>query len=199
MIKFVQRFRWAASRLRGFRKDERGIAALEFAMISPLFIALFFGTVEVSQAVAIDRKSTLLARTLADLVSQYSNVADSDMNNIFLAGTAVMTPYAAGTTQLKSIVTAVNVSAAGIATVAWSDTKYGNDSSTSSTKFADYTLNQVVTLPTALAVPNTQLIWSQVTYTYTSPVSHFIIGNKLLKEQNYVRPRQTSTVTRSVS
>ena len=180
-----------------FRSDNRGVSAIEFAMVSPLFIFLFFGTIEISQAVAIDRKTTMLARQLSDLVSQYATVTDSDIKNIMLAATAVMTPYAAGPTKLKSVVTAVSIDANGVAKVAWSDTKLGNDATTGTTKFADHTLNQVITLPTALNVANTQLIWTEITYTYNSPVSYYIIGDKLLKEQNYVRPRETSTVART--
>ena len=46
------------------------IAAIEFALIVPLMLVLFFGTVEFSSGVAVDRKVTLMARTLSDLTSQ---------------------------------------------------------------------------------------------------------------------------------
>ena len=41
-----------------------------FAFIVPLMLVMFFGTVEFSSAVAVDRKVTLIARTLSDLTSQ---------------------------------------------------------------------------------------------------------------------------------
>ena len=53
-----------------FGGDERGISAVEFALLLPLMVTLYLGTVEVSQGVAIDRKVTLTARTVADLASQ---------------------------------------------------------------------------------------------------------------------------------
>ena len=53
-----------------FVADKRALAATEFAVIVPLMLVMFFGTVEFSSAVAIDRKVTLIARTLSDLTSQ---------------------------------------------------------------------------------------------------------------------------------
>ena len=63
---------WLRMRRRAFELlgDKRGVAAVEFAMIVPLMLVLFFGTNEFSSGVAIDRKVTLMARTLSDLTSQ---------------------------------------------------------------------------------------------------------------------------------
>jgi Flp pilus assembly protein TadG len=73
--------------------DTRGIAAIEFAMIVPLMLVLFFGTVEFSSGVAVDRKVTLMARTLSDLTSQQdTKIIDSTFTNIFNASTGIMTP-----------------------------------------------------------------------------------------------------------
>ena len=62
-------FRMLRSALDMFR-DCRGIAATEFAVIVPVMLVMFFGTVEFSSGVAVDRKVTLVARTLSDLTSQ---------------------------------------------------------------------------------------------------------------------------------
>ena len=50
--------------------DERGVSAVEFAMLLPLMLTLYLGAVEISQGIGADRKVTLTARTVADLVSQ---------------------------------------------------------------------------------------------------------------------------------
>jgi Flp pilus assembly protein TadG len=59
----------------------------------PLMLVLLFGMIDTSSGVAIDRKVTLTARTLSDLVSQGSKVTSTDISNFFKMGSAVMTPW----------------------------------------------------------------------------------------------------------
>ena len=70
-----------AAALARFAQDRRGVSAVEFAMLLPLMVTLYLGTVEISQGVGIDRKVTLTTRTVADLASQVSSINNSDMTN----------------------------------------------------------------------------------------------------------------------
>ena len=63
-------WRNARSSARDFVADRCALAATEFAVIVPLMLVMFFGTVEFSSAVAVNRKVTMIARTLSDLTSQ---------------------------------------------------------------------------------------------------------------------------------
>ena len=91
--------------------DISGIAATEFAIVVPVMLLLFFGTDEFASGIAVNRKVTLMARTLSDLTSQSTSVADTDMTNFFAASTAIMTPYSA--TGLKQVLSLVFVKADG--------------------------------------------------------------------------------------
>ena len=42
--------------------DRSGIVATEFAVIVPIMLVMFFGTVEISSGVSVDRKIKLVAR-----------------------------------------------------------------------------------------------------------------------------------------
>src|SRR3954449_11036619 len=90
------RFRIAAI---GLAADCRGVAATEFVMIVPLMMVMFFGVVEFSSGVAVDRKVTLVARTLSDLTSQSPSVTDTELSNFFAASIGILTPYSASPTQ----------------------------------------------------------------------------------------------------
>ena len=170
---------------RRFLRDKRGISAVEFAMLLPLMITLYLGGVEISQAVAIDRKVTLIARTLADLVAQATTVSNADMSNILNATTAIIVPYSDG--KLKITVSSVTIDNNGVAKVTWSDTKNGTARAVGST----------VTLPAALNVANTSLIWAESQYAYTPTVGYIITGTKNLTDQIYMRPRLSDTVART--
>src|ERR1700755_2034517 len=74
--------------------DRSGNAAVEFAVIVPLMLTMFFGTVELSNGVAVDRKVTLVARTLSDLTSQsLDKTSDTELENIFAASSSILSPY----------------------------------------------------------------------------------------------------------
>ncbi len=172
-------------RVRHLAGDERGVSAVEFAMLLPLMLTLYLGAVEVSQGVGADRKATLTARTICDLVSQVASISDADMTNALNAASSVMVPFPVA--NLKVTVTSVKIDASGNATVDWSSTLNGTARGKGST----------VTLPAALAVPSTSLIWSEVQYTYKPVVGYVVTGTLTLKDQIYMRPRLSDSVTRT--
>jgi len=165
-------------------RDERGVSAVEFAMLLPLMLTLYLGAVELSQGIGADRKVTLTARTIADLVSQVSSINNSDMTNSLNAASAVIAPFPVG--NLKVTVSCISVDANGKATVSWSDSLNGTARAKGST----------VTLPAALVVPSSSLIWSEVQYAYTPTIGYVVSGTLTLKDQIYMRPRLSDTVTR---
>jgi Flp pilus assembly protein TadG len=175
-------------RVRRFVRDPRGVAAIEFAMLLPMMVALYLGTVEVSQGVSIDRKVTLTTRTVVDLVTQSASINNASMTNILDSSAKILSPYPTG--NLRVTVSAVTIAADGKATIAWSDTRNGTA----------HPVGQQVTLPSpALAVPNTTLIWSEVAYPYTPQIGYVITGTVNLSDQIYMRPRLSDTVTRTVN
>jgi Flp pilus assembly protein TadG len=174
-------------RIGGFAQDNEGLAAVEFALLVPLMLSLWLGAVELSQGIAADRKVTLTARTISDLVSQVSSINNSDMTNSLNAAAAVMAPYSSS--NLKVTVSSITIDANGKATVAWSDTLNGTARAKGS----------AVTLAAALTVPNTSLIWSEVQYAYTPTIGYVVTGSLTLKDQIYMRPRLSDSVARTAS
>jgi Flp pilus assembly protein TadG len=170
-------------RFGGFADDRRGVSAVEFALILPLMVSLYLGAVELSQGIGADRKVTLTARTIADLVSQVSSVAPSDITNSLNASSAVMAPFPVS--NLKVTVSSVAIDANSKVTVSWSCTLNGTARSKGST----------VTLPSALIVPSTSLIFSEVQYAYKPVIGYVISGTLNLKDQIYMRPRLSDSVT----
>jgi Flp pilus assembly protein TadG len=168
--------------LRHFHRDKRGVSAVEFAMLLPLMITLYIGGVEVSSAIAVDRKVTLVARTLGDLVSQSTAVNAADMTNILNAATTVVQPYS--DSLIKITVSRVDIDATSAAKVIWSKTKNGTARA----------VNSAVTLPVALNTANTSLIWAESEYAYTPTIGYVITGTMTLKDQIYMRPRLSDTV-----
>jgi Flp pilus assembly protein TadG len=165
----------------GLMADCRGIAATEFAIIVPMMLVMFFGTVEFSSAVAVDRKVTLMARTLSDLTSQSLTLIDADMNNFFSAASGIMTPYPS--TPTKSTISELYVDpATKVARVQWSRGA------------APHNPKDVIAIPPELQVGGTYLIYSEVSYLYVPTVGYVLKAGKDLKDFSYTRPRQSTCV-----
>ncbi len=176
-----------------FGRDKRGVAAVEFAFIAPLMLLLLFGMIDTASGVSIDRKVTLTARTLSDLVSQGAQVSSTDISNFFKMGGAIMTPYAVTATNLEQRITQVTIDATKKVKVVWSYNGTVNGGSvTLTTGHAKDTV--ITTIPEKLLVPNTHLIWSEVKYTFT-PITGYVIKTTVpLTEEFFTRPRQSNTV-----
>jgi Flp pilus assembly protein TadG len=179
------------ARLRRFAEDKRGVSAIEFAMLLPLMITLYLGTVEISQGIAIDRKVSLTARTIADLAAQSQTLTNAQLQDLLKASAAVMTPYndsdPTKPAKLGVAVTSVSIDAQGRATVVWSQKLNGGPT---------HTPGESVTLPaTALAIPNTSLVWAQAQYAYTPTIGYVITSTLNLHDQMYMRPRLSDSVT----
>lgn len=108
------------ARARALARSADGIAAVEFSLILPLMLVLYFGSNEVTQAVRASRKVDLVVGALANLASQQltcSNnnggapcLTDTDMtgsNGIFTAAAAIMAPF--DTSNLKMTISQVNI------------------------------------------------------------------------------------------
>jgi Flp pilus assembly protein TadG len=171
-------------RLKSLIGDVRGVAAVEFAMLLPLMMTLYLGVVEVSQGIAIARKVTLTTRTLADLSSRVTTINNADMTNILNASSTVLAPYPVS--NLKVVLTAVEIKADGTNKVLWSDTLNGTKRAVGSS----------VTLDAALAVANTTLILSEVEYAYKPTIGYVVTGTLTLKDKMYMRPRMSTSISR---
>ena len=170
-------------------RDERGVSAVEFAMLLPLMLSLYLGAVEVSQAVAVDRKVTLASRTIADLVSQMPDVNNTYLANVVDAATNVVAPFPES--KLKVTITSIKIDAQGNVTTAWTY------SGTTGAVTDQTTAQQAINLRPALKIPNSTLIWGQAVYSYKPVLGYVITGTLTLRDQIFMRPRLSEDVQKT--
>lgn len=181
-----------------FLRDRSGIGAVEFAFILPLMLVMFFGTVEFSQGVAVNRKVTIMARTLSDLTSQNASVTSAQVNNFFAASTAIMTPYPVSTSSpVNSTISELYIDpTTQAARVQWSvgtaPRGQGSTVSIPSTLIAKDS--------TGAVVANQYLIFSEVSYRYVPTIGYVMAkAGVLLSDVAYTRPRQSVCVLYNAS
>jgi Flp pilus assembly protein TadG len=164
-----------------------GVAAIEFAMVAPLMLLLFVGSVEFSQALTVDRRVTQIASSTADLVAREKSVTTADMEGIMQIVSYLMSPY--DVTPLK--VTLLNVYSsmtnAGDTKVCWSYNYNGGVNT-----YAD---NQSYSMPAGILGTGSSAIVAEVTYDYQPLIFNMFIESAFtMEEKFYLKPRLSNSV-----
>jgi Flp pilus assembly protein TadG len=175
-------------------RDQRGVSAVEFALILPTMIVLYLGIAEVGNAITVYRRVSEVASTAADLTAQVKTVSTADLGDIVSAAGAILSPYS--TQPLKIVLSSVVADQNNNGKVAWS---YSN-------KGAGRAANSAYPVPAGLTEANSSVIVAEVTYSYTPLVdlkSFFSPGPFDIKRTQatgnafYARPRKSLTVTKT--
>lgn len=166
------------SRLTG---DERGVSAVEFALIAPVMIAFYFGMAEFCQGYMAQKRMGHVSAMVADLVAQEETVATANLDDIFQIGGLIMKPFS--TTPLQQRVSSVTQTA-GVAKVTWSRGQ----------GVAGRTVDDVIVLPAGLISDGESIIVSEATYDYDSPVDYLMPAVTRFSHIYYLRPRTVDNV-----
>ena len=75
---------------RHYRQDERGVAAIEFAIIAPIMIGMYFGLAEIASAISVDRRISHGTNVAGDLATQLTELNGNDIEEIVSAAVRVM-------------------------------------------------------------------------------------------------------------
>jgi Flp pilus assembly protein TadG len=104
------------ARLAAFAGDRRAVSAVEFALLLPVMIGLYLGSVETTEGIAISQQTSLTASTIANLVAQSAtSINNAQMSDILAASSAVLTPYPVANATV--VVSSITIDANGRATV----------------------------------------------------------------------------------
>ncbi|WP_374471744.1 TadE/TadG family type IV pilus assembly protein [Phenylobacterium sp.] len=66
---------------------------VEFAFLAPVLILLFFGTIEVVQAVQAQRKLAHVGAAIGDVVARERSLSPTELQDVLAAGPAMMAPF----------------------------------------------------------------------------------------------------------
>jgi Flp pilus assembly protein TadG len=172
-------------RLDSFLRCRRGIAAAEFALILPLMVLVLAGTVELGNALLLDRKVTRAAHTAADLVAQARSVTTAELDDVFDAVQQILQPFPA-TMQITVTSVYLDPSTTSLRVV-WSQSRNG----TAHPQGSSFTLPQANML-----LPGESVIVSEISYGYSPLFADLILSGVTLRDQAYLKPRRVAQVAR---
>ena len=166
--------------LRRFNKDQKGVAAVEFALLAPVMILFYFGMAELCQGYMAQKRMSHVTSMIADLTAQAQSVSQNDLTDIFNIGNEIMQPFSPDPLQVR--VSSVTRGSDGVVNVDWTFGRNMDD------------LEGPVTVPDGLIATGESLIVADAIYDYDSPVDQFLPGITKLSRTFYLRPRAVDKV-----
>ena len=141
-------------------KNKSGIGAVEFSLLAPVLLLLYFSTFELTVAFTVFGRVSRASSTIADLIASQTQVDKNYLGTMPDVMASIMAPYtAADATTLK--MSGIKLDGAAKATIDWSMDK---------NKGKPYTVGSNTTVPDDLKVANTYLIRSELVVPYSTLV-----------------------------
>lgn len=178
MMKLLRR------RLRRFGKANKGLAALEFAIIAPMMIFLLFGSVEMIDVLSVNSRAQNVAASISDVVARDTEVSNAEINGLWDALAVLMYPNNPSNIDVR--VSSVRIVSTSSATVVWSEGR----------GMAPRTNGSSVTLNSAMMNPGTSVIMTETTYRYSSVLGFILDGPIEMKHVSYRRSRLVDPIPR---
>jgi len=187
--------RFGAMRWRRFGAEERGVAAIEFALVLPVFVLLALGCFEVPRYVLTYQQLVRTSASVADLVAQADEpITGQQLADIFSAGKMMMEPYDV-VTNGEIVVSSINNPAGAGVILTWQ--KKNGAVSTASKIGLEGAQGNSVKIPAPLMPDADQeVLAAEVFFTYVPVFSTLIYNGSQLYMVSYSRPRNKNLMTK---
>ncbi len=162
-------------------KNCRGTAAMEFALIAPLLVSLWIGTIELSNVHIVGSKVAVAAQAAADLVAQREFVTADDLADIIAAVNAILAPYPIG--NIGYDIASIETDLDGNLSVGWRITQGSLQAGGGG----------IPAEAQNLVSTNDSVIVANVAYLHR-PALDLLFGDLTLDEAAYARPRRVRKI-----
>ena len=182
MISFLKtRLQQSAARL---RKDEEGVAAIEFAIIAPIMITMYFGLAEIASAISADRRISHGTNVAGDLVTQNAEMTATEIEEALAAAVRVMGVSNAG----KITIDMRSYTKEGDGTINSEGIVQLNSSANALPAFNAASLDEKILSETS------GVVVTRVAYTYSPLKLRYFNTDITLKETFMLKPRRSNAV-----
>lgn len=182
-------------KLGGFAKRfwhaREAVAAVEFALILPIMLALYLGSIELSSLINVDQRITTISGTVGDLVARSDGtLTGTSLTDYFTAASAILAPYP--TTDLQMVVSCVAVDKDGNTDVIWSEGYNGAATRPTDKPFAapNAIPQQMIDIS-----ENNYVIVAEASYPYKPLLGIFFKNTFNLYRETFYLPRYPGEIT----
>lgn len=173
-------------RLRHFARENKGLAALEFAIIAPLLmVPLLLGTVDLIDVMGANKRAQNAAASVADVVARDTEVSNAEISGLWGALDVLMYPNVSADMEIR--VSSISIEDASTARVVWSEGHGGMSARQAGT---------TVSLDDRMMTVGTSVIMVEAVYKYDAPLG-FLFQNQIrMTHDAYRRSRLVDPIPR---
>lgn len=177
---------------RGLIEDCRGGVLIEFAFIMPVLLFVMLAGVDLVRFAMLQQKLDRATVTLADLVSQYTSMSATQLDQLFLAVEHVVEPFPLGASGRAIVSSISRVDTPDPVLVDWQ--RFGAGTATAISGFGVAGGN--ATLPTGFVVnAGESVIVAEVFYDFEPLIFAFVLPPRRVTHRSMFRPRFGSLST----
>lgn len=172
--------------LRRFACENKGVAALEFAIIAPLLmVPLLLGTVDLIDVMGANKRAQNAAASVADVVARDTEISNAELAGMWRALDILMYPNDPGTMEIR--ITSVSIVNASTAQVVWSEAHGGMTARTT---------GSTVSLDNRMMQVGTSIIMVESVYNYDAPLAFLFQNQVHMTHEAYRRSRLVDPIPR---
>lgn len=177
-------------------RDQRAVAATEFAIIFPILFMMLLATVELGNGIMANQKTIMASQVVADLITRTEAVTNAQLSEAKAAGRLALNPFAGDSVgfDIVSLKFDPDSSDAGDEpdpVIVWRNTENMQGYEAEAEDIKDKVL--------PLALVGDGVIVVYVRFPYKSPFGQRFIGDLNMIEISYARGRKNPVVVRSGS
>lgn len=152
---------------------------MEFALILPFLVIMHLAVVEFVQGWQVRTRVGHVAASIADVASQSRSLGNAELNDILLAGDAMMQPYP--TAPLGERITSLSANGQGVVSADWSVSR-------------NFPSGPAPVTPRGFLAANESVIVAETVYDYRPGIRIIMPERVRLRHAAYVRPRVSAKV-----
>ena len=172
-----------AALVRRFKRDTAGVAAVEFGLLVPLLLIMFVGTLEIGQAVGLDRRVSMATASTADLIAREKTASNASLDSVMEIVKHLLSPYDSQALSISVVSVKADPGNAANTRVEWS---YSFQGASVPSKCSTYAM------PAGLLGAGASAIIVEGKYDYQPLlVSYFLSSNMTLQDKATVSPRNS--------
>lgn len=182
--------------VKSFARDQRGVSAVEFALLLPVMILIYAGVADVSRGVDANRKVSRVASMVGDLISRQISVMPAQLDDVFKIGATLMIPSGTAPEIRVSFIKVEAVKNSPNLTVKldWSQKTAGFKESSNRVDRE----NKQTYLPEKLRQEPMNYVRVEAQYTY-KPLLSAVLPDIAMEEIYYISPRYSDSIRYGIS